>query len=197
MNICYKHNHKHPEFVCYKCAMIYTYEYVCNQQGKLLLENKILKKQKQFLMEKLGEIRNLDYTETELDQEMVLVENDLSEFRQKSLMDGGSMHLQKLIDALNEKKLSKSELNEVLLVAAGLTIKESADIRCVGEKTIKFQRTHAAQKLGINGTGALIRYVLGLLVPNLKNEVIDYLYPKKQGLDPLLWAGKLGEDQED
>lgn len=101
--------------------------------------------------------------------------------------------LQKLIEELKRRNLSKSEIEAVLLTLCGYNNEEISRYRFTCIKATKGLKTSAAQKLDVFGHYGIYKYIFRFLVPNFKNEALLYLYPdQKEQLQ--LWQGKIGED---
>lgn len=102
------------------------------------------------------------------------------------------MIVKKIIEALEEKRLSKNELEVFLLVLAGYSNEEIADMRCICIKSVKAHKTAISNKIGYFGHNAIHKFTFKALYPSLKHEIYEYIYPDKIG--NLLPLGKLGED---
>lgn len=112
----------------------------------------------------------------------------------RSFVEVEKMTINRLLIHLKQKNLTNAEIETVLLIATGLHAFEIAKIRFVESKTVKVHMTNIRSKLACHENNGILKYVLNFLIPNLKPEIEHYLYPHKKNLDPILWAGKLGED---
>lgn len=89
------------------------------------------------------------------------------------------MSIEKLVNHLKQKKLNNTEIETVLLFAAGFHASEIAKIRFVTAKTIKGHITFIRKKLGCHETNGVLKYALNFLIPNISQETLNFLYPKK------------------
>ena len=102
--------------------------------------------------------------------------------------------LKDLILYLYDKELSRAEVEVFLLMACGYTYQEVADLRCCALKTVKYHITGINSKLKIVGRKGILKIIITIFLPDLKNQIINYLYSHKENVDRLLWSSKLGED---